>query len=135
MLVPWIATAVAAPPEPPPPAPTIEIVGQTQQGQVRLVWPGREGDKLFVDGWEWGVVPVETELAEGEHLFKIEGPKGPTATIPVMLKLTAGQPTTIDLSNPPAATGPAVSAVPTVTAPRPAPADAQPVPAPVPAGN
>jgi hypothetical protein len=134
MFAPWFAAAVAAPPAPvPAPPPTIEIVGQTKQGQVRLVWPGREGDTLFVDGWEWGALPVDTELAEGEHVFQVAGPKGEKASITVMLAVLPGQTTTVDLSRPPETPAAPVSAVPAVTMPRPAPADAQPTPQPAPA--
>jgi hypothetical protein len=124
--------AVAAPPAPPPapPAPVIEIVGQTQQGAIHLQWPGREGDKLFVDGWEWGVLPLDTELAEGEHEFRVEGEKGPRATVTVMVRVVPGQTTVLDLSVPPT---PPVPAVPAVTAPAPAPAGAPPAPTTAPA--
>jgi hypothetical protein len=115
----WLVTASAAPPAPPAPAPEIEIVGQTLQGPVRLTLPGREGDKLFVDGWEWGVLPVDTELAEGEHEFRVEGPKGEKLVVKFMVSLTAGQVTLIDLRNPGVA--PVVAPAPAVVAPVPVP--------------
>ncbi len=104
MLTLWMATARAAEPPPaPPPAPVIEVVGQTQQGRVKLVFPGREGDKLWVDGWEWGVLPTETELAEGEHEFRVDGPKGEKVTVKLIVPASSANLVTVDLSKPTAA--------------------------------
>lgn len=96
----WLATAWAAEPpaEPAPPAPIIEIVGQTQQGPVKFVFPGRDGDRLFVDGWEWGVLPTQTDLAEGEHEFRVEGPKGEKVTRKLLVPANAANLVTVDLS-------------------------------------
>ncbi len=69
--------ALAGPPMPPPPNPEIEVVrDEPAQGKFRLVYAGREGDALKVDGWPFGNLPVETELAEGLHTFRIDGEAG-----------------------------------------------------------
>lgn len=65
--------AVAGPPT------TLEVAA-VQQGPVRLLCAGREGDKVYVDGWNAGVLPLDTELVSGPHEFRIEGEQGRVVT-------------------------------------------------------
>lgn len=73
----WIwmlGVATAGPPDAPQ---DVEIVYNTErQGKVRIVLAGREGDTIRVDGWVLGTLPLETELVEGLHTFKVEGAAG-----------------------------------------------------------
>lgn len=110
--------------------PNVEIVPQFVEVSVQLAFPGREGDAVFVDGWPAGKLPVVTQLAEGAHVFRIEGSTG---KFEVELYVPALQDavTEIDLSVPPPP--------PEVSAPVPAPpstpkpaAPAPPAPAPKP---
>lgn len=142
----WIVSlALGAPPQPAP-ATVIEVVPSVLEGQFRLTCEGRDGDRVFVDGWEAGVLPLETALAEGEHEFRVDGAKG-RLMVALYVKPLAGQTVAIDLAKPPesATAGTAAPGDPTfhhpaeivtapVPAPAPAPAPAAPVPAaPVPA--
>ncbi|MCB9685395.1 MAG: hypothetical protein H6735_10175 [Alphaproteobacteria bacterium] len=73
----WTMAALAAPQSAPAaPEPIIEIVPTLTQGQFHLTYTGRDGDRIFIDGWEAGVLPLQTELAEGSHQFRIEGAQG-----------------------------------------------------------
>jgi hypothetical protein len=43
---------------------------------VTIVLAGREGDAVYIDGWNAGVLPLETEIVGGLHTFRIEGEQG-----------------------------------------------------------
>jgi hypothetical protein len=77
----------------------VEIVQQFLEGSVRIVMAGREGDAVFVDGWDAGPLPLATELSEGPHVFRVEGAKG-RHQIERMVTLVAGRVTEIDLAVP-----------------------------------
>ena len=53
-----------------------QVEDEAAQGPVKILMAGREGDTLKVDGWPFGTLPVETELAAGLHRFRIEGEAG-----------------------------------------------------------
>lgn len=83
MVVLWLqSTSWAADPPKAEPAPKtkivteIEVVPQLLEGPVLLTMPGRDGDAVYVDGWNAGTLPVQTDLAEGPHTFRVEGPLG-----------------------------------------------------------
>jgi hypothetical protein len=71
----WLLLPAFAQPAPPP-APVIEVVPAFVQGQVHVFLAGREGDQIFIDDFPFGVLPLTTELTEGPHKFRVEGPKG-----------------------------------------------------------
>ena len=52
------------------------VQDRADQGQVRISLAGREGDTLKIDGWPFGTLPVETELAAGLHTFQVDGEAG-----------------------------------------------------------
>lgn len=105
--------ALAGPPSPAP-ATEIEVVPHFPEGQVRLTLPGREGDQVYVDGWAAGKLPLVTMLAEGPHLFRVDGAAGRLER-EVYVKVNPKQVLEIDLSvePPPSDAG---------SAPKPAPA-------------
>lgn len=98
--------------------PQIEVVEDPSiEGTIKLSFPGREGDTVYVDGWKIGALPVETVLAQGLHTFRIEGASG---------KLTFDLPVTPNPARP-------VNLVLSAPAPPAAPPHAAPVPPPPPA--
>ena len=125
--------AAEADPKGPPPQ-EIEVVrDEPQQGTFRLVYAGREGDTLRVDGWPFGTLPVETELAEGLHTFRIEGAAG-KLDISATLVVEADKVVEVDLAR---AKGPEVKPEASVVGDKPqlrspseAPPDAAPPPDP-----
>ncbi|MCA9495163.1 MAG: hypothetical protein KC621_34785 [Myxococcales bacterium] len=97
----WTMAALAAPtPAPAAPEPIIEIVPTLTQGQFRLSYAGRDGDRIFVDGWEAGVLPLQTELAEGSHQFRLEGAQG-KLVVELYTKPVAEQVVEVDLAQKP----------------------------------
>jgi len=114
MLLVWLGTNLdtvgwAADPTPKPPAPKvvtdINVVPAFQEGQVKLTMPGRDGDAVYVDGWNAGTLPVQTDLAEGSHVFKVEGPTG-THEVSIYVTVSKDKVTTVDLTEPMAAPPP-----------------------------
>lgn len=81
------------------PPPNVEIVQQFLEGSVRVVMAGREGDAVFVDGWQAGVLPLETQLVEGSHTFRVEGKSG-RHEIERTVPLVVGRVPVIDLAVP-----------------------------------
>lgn len=57
-------------------APSAAAIAATTTGTVRFTLPGREGDTVFVDHWQAGVLPLEMEIVGGLHDLRIEGPQG-----------------------------------------------------------
>jgi hypothetical protein len=53
--------------------PTAAEVAAVEQGTVRIVWTGREGEPVWIDGWQAGVLPLETEIVSGDHTFRVAG--------------------------------------------------------------
>lgn len=105
--------------------PNVEIVPQFVDVSVNLSFPGRDGDAVFVDGWPAGKLPVQTQLSEGAHTFRIEGATG-KFEVELYVPALQNAVTQIDLSVPPPP--------PEVSAPVPAPAAPKPsAPAPAPA--
>lgn len=112
----WLAALAGAgdpPPDPKDPKPLppkvvteIQVIPAMVQGQVKLVMPGRDGDRVFIDGWNAGSLPLETELAEGPHIFRVEGEKG-KHEVSIYVTPAAGKITEVDLSAPVAAPVPA----------------------------
>jgi hypothetical protein len=116
------AIASAGPAPVPPPAPVIEVVPQFHEGQVHLFLAGRDGDKVFIDDFPFGVLPLTTQLAEGPHTFRVEGAQG-KYVVDREVKVVEGVVSELDLAPlppPPPAPGPAPAA------PAPAPAPAKP---------
>lgn len=68
--------AHAGPIEVEPPPQIVVVDDPSIEGTVKLVFPGREGDTVYVDGWKIGTLPIETVLAQGLHTFRIEGASG-----------------------------------------------------------
>lgn len=97
--------------------PNVEIVPSVLEGSVKLVLPGREGDEVYVDGWPAGSLPVVTQLAEGPHQVRVNGPKG-KLEVEVWVTVTSGAVPEINLAAPPA---PPPDVAPVVPAPAPAP--------------
>src|SRR5688572_23159456 len=101
----WLASlaSVGWSADPPAPAPKviteINVIPSTTEGSVKLVMPGRDGDAVYVDGWNAGVLPVETALAEGPHLFRVEGPKG-KHEVSIYVTVAKDKVTEVDLSAP-----------------------------------
>ena len=83
----------------------IEVVPQFQQGSVKLTMPGRDGDPVYIDGWNAGTLPVETDLAEGPHVFRVEGPAG-KHEVSIYVTVAKDKVTMLDLTNPVAAPPP-----------------------------
>lgn len=104
----WLVpAALAEPPPAPAPPPVIEVVPHFREGQVHLFFAGREGDDVYVDGWNAGVLPLTTQLMEGLHRFRVEGKKG-RHEIEVVVTLAESGVTPLDLSGaPPPPTAPA----------------------------
>jgi hypothetical protein len=98
----WLGTmAVAAPPAPKPASePEIVVVPSVVEGMVRMVYAGREGDAVYVDGWNAGQLPLETQLAGGIHKFRIDGPKG-RFEVERNVEVVPGQVVVVDLAPPP----------------------------------
>lgn len=80
--------------------PNVEIVPAVLESSVRLVFAGREGDEVLVDGWPAGPLPVLTQLAEGPHKVRVDGPKG-RLELEVWITVTADQIPEINLAAPP----------------------------------
>lgn len=78
----------------------IEVVPQVTQGAVTFVLAGREGDPLFIDGWKAGVLPLETDIAEGFHELRVEGEQG-KVVVARMVALNKSGKTVIDLAEAP----------------------------------
>lgn len=91
----WWSPAVAADPIV---EEVVEIVEDDRELDVKLVFAGREGDPIKVDGWAIGRLPLETKLVEGIHVFEINGPKGRT-TVTTRLEANGDAPVTLDLEN------------------------------------
>jgi len=86
--------APVAPAPRPDPAPSIRPHGRP--GAVHIVWPGKRGAKLSIDGRSVGTLPVDTRLKAGTHTFTVkEGPMEMSTTIDVALH---GKRTKLDLS-------------------------------------
>jgi hypothetical protein len=122
MLVVWWfgQTGAAGPAQPPPePVTEIEIVPSVVEGPVKLVFAGREGDQVFVDEWNAGALPLETQLAGGLHTFRVEGAKG-KVTVQKVVDVVPGQVVTVDLTPPPPP-APAPAPVPPATPANPTP--------------
>ena len=99
----WLfALPVLAAPEPPlpPPAPVIEVVPGYLQGQVHLFLAGREGDKVFIDDFAFGELPLTTELTEGPHRFRVDGATG-RYSVDLEVKIVPNGVTELDLAPPP----------------------------------
>lgn len=104
-----LATAGDPPTDPKAPKPLppkvvteIQVIPAMVQGTVKLVLAGRDGDRVYIDGWNAGSLPVETELAEGPHIFRVEGEKG-KHEVSIYVTPAAGKVTEVDLSVPVAA--------------------------------
>jgi len=97
----WAAEPAKPAPKPAPPkvVTDINVVPQLQEGQVKLTMPGRDGDAVYVDGWNAGTLPVQTDLAEGPHLFRVEGPAG-THEVSIYVTVAKDKVTTVDLTAP-----------------------------------
>ena len=79
----------------PPPRPHIKPHGRP--GPVHVVWPGKRGAKLSIDGRSVGPLPVHTKLKAGTHTFTVkDGPFEMSTTVDVALH---GKRTKIDLSD------------------------------------
>ena len=100
----WLGTMAMAAPATPPAAsstePEIIVVPSVVEGMVRMVYAGREGDPVFVDGWNAGVLPLETQLAGGLHRFRVDGPKGRVES-DRNVEVVPGQVVVLDLGPPP----------------------------------
>jgi len=89
------APVAPAPAPEPPPRPRIKPHGRP--GMVHVVWPGKRGAKLTIDGRHVGSLPVTTRLKAGTHTFTLkEGPVEMSTTIDVALH---GKRTKLDLSD------------------------------------
>ncbi len=121
MIVVWMLglTAAGAPPQPQPAPVEIEVVPSVIEGRVRLVLAGREGDQVYVDEWNAGALPLETQLAGGLHTFRVEGAKG-LVTVQKNVEVVPGEVVTVDLTPPAPAPAPPP---PPASAPPPAPAN------------
>lgn len=73
------------------------VEDQADQGQVKIVMAGREGDALKIDGWPFGNLPVETELAAGLHEFRVDGEAG-VVELEAVVHVSATAVTEIDLA-------------------------------------
>lgn len=103
MIVVWLfgQTGAAGPPQSPPaPVTEIEVVPSVVEGQVRIMFAGREGDRVYIDEWNAGALPLETTLAGGLHVFRVEGPRGPL-TVQKIVDVVPGEVVTLDLAPPP----------------------------------
>ena len=76
--------------------PSFAEIAAVEQGTVRIVLAGREGDAVYVDGWNAGVLPLETELVGGLHTFRVEGEQG-RVEVQQAIDFSGGTPT-IDLA-------------------------------------
>ena len=65
-----------------------------------MVYAGREGDPVYIDGWNAGLLPLETTLAGGLHKFRIDGSKG-RIEIDRNVEVVPGQVVVLDLAPPP----------------------------------
>ena len=70
-------------------------IAAVEQGTVRVVLAGRDGDAVYIDGWNAGVLPLETEIVGGLHMFRVEGEQG-RVEVERNVEFTAGA-ATIDL--------------------------------------
>src|SRR5262245_24233563 len=101
----WIAAVAGAadPMDPKPKVVTeIQVIPAMVQGTCKLSMPGRDGDVVYIDGWNAGSLPVTTEVAEGPHIFRVEGEKG-KHEVSIYVTITKGKVTDVDLSAPVAA--------------------------------
>jgi hypothetical protein len=100
----WLATAVfagePAAKAPPPVVTEIQVIPAMVEGKVKLSLAGRDGDQVFIDEWSAGVLPVETMLAEGPHLFRVEGPRGAKHEVSIYVTVAADKVTDVDLAVP-----------------------------------
>jgi hypothetical protein len=106
MLLFWALVAQADPPAagqakaPEKPTVVIEVAPTVIEGSVKVAFPGFDGAKLFVDGWYAGDLPVQTDLAEGPHRFRVET-STTKQTIEAWVTPVPGSVMEIDLSAPP----------------------------------
>jgi hypothetical protein len=80
------------------------------------VLAGREGDQVYVDEWNAGALPLETQLAGGLHMFRVEGAKG-RVTVQKNVEIVPGEVVTVDLAPPPPPAPPPAPATPPPPAP------------------
>ena len=105
MRVVWLlwAVAIASPSTSPPGTssdPEIVVVPSVVEGTVKLVFAGREGDVLYIDGWKAGALPLETTLAGGIHHFRIDGETS-RVELDLNVEVVPGQVVVVDLAPPP----------------------------------
>lgn len=80
-----------------PDTPVAAPVAPVEQGRVHIVLAGREGDPVSIDGWNAGVLPLDTELVAGPHVFRVDGPAG-RVQVELHVVLEAGRVAEIDLA-------------------------------------
>ncbi len=89
------APVAPAPAPAPDPAPHVRPHGKP--GMVHVVWQGKKGAKLTIDGRSVGPLPVTTRLKAGSHTFTVkDGPMEMSTTVVVTLH---GNHTRIDLGD------------------------------------
>jgi hypothetical protein len=97
------AVAIAGPSASPPGTssePEIVVVPSVVEGAVKLVFAGREGDLVYIDGWKAGALPLETTLAGGIHHFRIDGETS-RVELDLNVEVVPGQVVVVDLAPPP----------------------------------
>ena len=98
----WIlgAVAIASPPATSESGPEIVVVPSVVEGTVKLVFAGREGDTVYIDGWKAGALPLETTVAGGIHHFRIEDDTS-RVELDLNVEVVPGQVVVVDLAPPP----------------------------------
>jgi len=81
--------------------PTAAQLAAVEMGTITVVLEGRDGDPVFIDNWNAGVLPLTTEIISGHHDFRVEGEEGTHAADGVLVAFDGGASATIDLAAPP----------------------------------
>ena len=77
--------------------PTAAQLAAVVMGTVTIHLPGREGDAVFIDNWQAGVLPLESEIIGGLHDLRVEGEAGTVRFDQYLLEFEDGR-ATVDLS-------------------------------------
>jgi thiol-disulfide isomerase/thioredoxin len=77
--------------------PTAAQLAAVNLGLVTFELPGREGDPIYIDNWQAGTLPLQTEIIGGLHDLRVEGDAGTLRIDQFLLDFVDGQ-ATVDLS-------------------------------------